>query len=238
MIVGCSSEGSFSDQLNPKIEDASEIGSSGEEELLPNLPDNVSHEDWNLLLVNPDQALPADFDVELSDVDNEQQIDWRIVDAWENWRAAALEEGHRLFLASAFRSVERQADNYQQTLQEYIEAGLSEIEAVEKTKEYLTEPGHSEHHTGLALDIVDEEWIVAGHGLEPEYAEEKSQKWLISTMSDYGFILRYPEGKERMTGIQYEPWHFRYVGVENAKYIEEHNLTLEEYIILLKEAGK
>src|SRR5699024_1120015 len=114
-----------------------------------------------------------------------------------------------------------------------IDSGMSEEEANKKAKEYLTEPGHSEHHTGLALDIVDEAWIVAGNDLEPEYAEEPSQHWLEETMTNNGFILRYPEGKEEVTGILYEPWHFRYVGVENAKFIVENKLALEEFVELL-----
>ena len=106
----------------------------------------------------------------------------------------------------------------------------SEEEALDRTKDYLTEPGHSEHHTGLALDIVDEEWIVAGNGLIPEYDTQASQQWMMETMTDYGFILRYPAKKEEITDIQYESWHFRYVGEENAHYIVEHDLVLEEYI--------
>lgn len=233
-ISGCSPAANYSRQQKPEIENASRV----EAEIPQNLPENAHHQDWNLILVNPNEALPANFDVVLAEVANEQKVDRRIVDAWESWNNAALEAGHQLFLASAFRTVSRQEKNFNETFQEYLAEGLSEIEAMKKTKEYLTEPGHSEHHTGLALDLVDEEWIIAGKGLEPEYAGEESQKWLVSTMSDYGFILRYPEGKETVTGILYEPWHFRYVGVENAKYIEENSLTLEEYIVLLKRAGK
>jgi len=167
-------------------------------------------------------------------VDNEQRIDERIVDAWNSWKEAALEAGHRLFLASGHRTVERQSSNFDQQVNEYLNEGLSEEEAVERAKEYLTEPGHSEHHTGLALDIVDEEWIMEGHGLIPEYDTQDSQQWLVDTMTDYGFILRYPKGKEETTGIEYESWHFRYVGEENAKFMAENDLTLEEYVELLQ----
>ena len=84
------------------------------------------------------------------------------------------------------------------------------------------------------MDIVDEEWIVAGNGLMPEYDTQESQQWMVDTMADFGFILRYPESKEDVTGIQYESWHFRYVGEENAQFIIEHDLVLEEYIELLQ----
>lgn len=227
-------------EVNEQVEENSPIEEelSSEEILLSRLPEDASQEDWNLILVNPFQALPDDFDIELVEVDNEQRIDSRIVEAWTNWKEAALQEGHRLFFASGHRDVSRQASNFNRTTQEYMDEGLTEEEAIEKSKEYLTEPGHSEHHTGLALDIVDEEWIVSGQGLEPEYDEEDSQKWLVSSMSDFGFILRYPKGKEKITGINYESWHFRYVGIENAKYIEENDLTLEEYVELLIKAGQ
>lgn len=207
---------------------------SREEILIADLPDHVSTEDWNLSLINPWHALPESFIPELTEVDNQQYIDSRIVDTWNAWKEAALASGHRLFFASGYRNIELQANNFNNTYQSYLNQGYSEEEALNKTKEYLTEPGHSEHHTGLAMDIVDEEWIVAGRGLETAYETQASQQWLVENMTDYGFVLRYPLGKEEITGIQYEPWHFRYVGQENAKFMVKYDLVLEEYIDLLK----
>lgn len=207
-----------------------------EEKLIDDLPDSASLEDWNLILVNPDRALDEKFEVDLKEVDNEQRIDHRIVDSWTNWKELAKEKGHPLFLASAYRDQGRQKENFDRKINGYMNDGMSKEEAKEKAKEYLTEPGHSEHHTGLALDIVDDEWIVSGGRLETAYEGEASQKWMIKTMSDFGFILRYPEGKEAITGIQYEPWHFRYVGPEHAQFMEEHDLVLEEYIELISKA--
>lgn len=204
-----------------------------EERMVEDLPETASVDDWNLILVGPWNELPGDFNSELIEVDNQQIIDARIEEAWNNWNQAALEAGHRLFFASGYRSIELQETNFNHTVQENLSAGMSKEEAIESAKEYLTEPGYSEHHTGLALDIVDEEWIVSGKGLIPEYETQASQQWLVDTMMDYGFILRYPEGKEEITGILYEPWHFRYVGLENAQFIVEHELTLEEYLDLL-----
>lgn len=205
-----------------------------EEKLMQSLPEQSTSDDWNLLLVGPWDALPENYEPMLVEVDNEQRIDERIEDAWFAWKDAALQAGHRLFFASGYRSVAHQEANFNATYENHLSNGHSEEEALNKTKEYLTEPGHSEHHTGLALDIVDEEWIVAGHGLTPDYDTQASQQWLVDTMTDYGFILRYPEGKEEITGIQYESWHFRYVGQENAEFIVENDLVLEEYIELLK----
>lgn len=207
---------------------------SEEEILIQELPTEATTTDWNLILVNPWEALPENYEAEFVEVDNTQQINARIVDAWDSWKDAALEAGHNLFFASGYRTVERQRDNFNNRYNGYFSEGLSEEEALLKTKEYLTEPGHSEHHTGLALDIVDHEWINAGGRLEPEYDTQDSQKWLVKTMADYGFILRYPEGKEEVTGIQYESWHFRYVGVEHAQFMKKHDLVLEEYIDLIQ----
>lgn len=219
-------------ETEPEEEEQSEE-LSFEEKMVEELPETASLDDWNLILVGPWNELPEEFNPELIEVDNQQRIDARIEEAWNNWYQAALEAGHRLFFASGYRSIELQETNFNQTVQENLNAGMSEEEAIESAKEYLTEPGYSEHHTGLALDIVDEEWIVAGKGLIPEYEIQSSQQWLVDTMADYGFILRYPEGKEEITGILYEPWHFRYVGIENAQFIVEHELALEEYLDLL-----
>lgn len=205
-----------------------------EEKLVEHLPTDSNLEDWNLILVGPQYALPETFNPTLVEVDNEQWLDERIEEAWYAWKEAALEAEHRLFFASGYRSIEHQRANFNNTYESYLNEGYSEGEAMDRTKDYLTEPGHSEHHTGLALDIVDEEWIVAGNGLVPEYDTQASQQWMLETMADYGFILRYPEAKEEITEILYESWHFRYVGKENAHYIIEHDLVLEEYIELLE----
>lgn len=242
LLTGCSLMGNEAEEPSTPGEDVVEDNQAedpapeeltAEEKLIQELPATASTTDWNLLLVNPDQALPENFTVALEVVDNEQRIDDRIVEAWTKMRTAANAAGHRLFLASAYRDVARQEANFNQTVNQHMSEGLTEKEAREKAKEYLTEPGHSEHHTGLALDIVDEEWIVAGHGLDPEYEGELSQQWLVENMATYGFVLRYPEGKETITQIEYEPWHFRYVGPENAAFMIAHDLTLEEYVALL-----
>lgn len=203
--------------------------------LLESLPKDSSATDWNLILVNPDKALAEDFEVDLRQVDNGQEVDARIVDAWESLRTDAEAAGYQLFFASGYRSVELQEANFDATYQSYIDQGLSEDEAMARCLEYLTVPGHSEHHTGLALDVVDGPWINAGNGLDEAYAGEASYKWMGQHMADYGFILRYPENKEDITQILFEPWHIRYVGVENAHFMNTHDLSLEEYVALLTE---
>lgn len=203
--------------------------------LIESLPENVSTKDWNLILVNNWNPLPDDFEPDLVEVEPDKQIDRRIVNAYENWTAAAESAGYNLYLASGYRSVERQQNNYDRSINQYVQEGYTKEEAVEKTEEYIAIPKRSEHHTGLAIDIVDQEWIAEGNGLTPDYDTQESQKCLINTMGDYGFILRYPEDKKEVTDINYESWHFRYVGEENARFIIDHNLALEEYIELLTE---
>ncbi|API90276.1 hypothetical protein BKP56_06270 [Marinilactibacillus sp. 15R] len=204
--------------------------------LIESLPENVSTEDWNLILVNNWNPLPDDFEPDLVEVEPDKQIDRRIVNAYENWTAAAESAGHNLYLASGYRSVERQQNNFDYRVDQYMQKGDSKEEAIKKTEEYIAIPKSSEHHTGLAVDLIDERWIAEGNEFTPDYAAPDLQlKWLIDTMGDYGFILRYPEDKKEVTDINYESWHFRYVGEENARFIIDHNLALEEYIELLTE---
>ena len=119
-----------------------------------------------------------------------------------------------------------------------MQQGMTREEAEEKTREYYTEPGHSEHHSGLALDILTEEYQRDVYTLDDRFAQTDGYAWLVEHCTDYGFILRYPEDKTQITQINYEPWHYRYVGKEHAAYMKEHGLCLEEYINLLREAGR
>lgn len=195
------------------------------------LPD-AQTSDWELLLVNKDHPLSKDYEASITfeEVDGEP-MDARIVDAYNEMKTAAKAAGYDLYLGSAYRSIEHQQYNYDWNVDFYMEEGLSEAEAKAKTEELIAVPGYSEHHTGLALDILDAEWFQTHDDpYQADYDTQESQHWLVKHAPDYGFILRYPKGKEKETGINYESWHFRYVGIENAKYITEHQLTLEEYL--------
>lgn len=119
---------------------------------------------------------------------------------------------------SGYRSIK-----YQQEVMEYYIAK----EGLEKAKSRVAEPGTSEHHTGLAIDIAI---FDNGKYNDDITGEEPTIKFIHNNCYKYGFILRYPQGKENITGYRYEPWHFRYVGNELAKYLYDNNLTLEEYI--------
>ncbi|MHC5267989.1 M15 family metallopeptidase [Enterococcus sp. LJL98] len=201
------------------------------------LPDG-QRDDWNLRLVSPQSPLESDIPEEtFLTLSNGMMIDRRIEAAYTQLNEAAEAAGFPLVLVSAYRSISYQEQIFQEYLNQWISQGYSEEEALKKVKETSTEPGFSEHHTGLAIDIVDEEWSMnyPEEMLDADYAQTPGAKWLAAHAREYGFILRYPQGKEKQTAIHFEPWHFRYVGVEHARYIEENELCLEEYLDLVKE---
>ena len=146
--------------------------------------------------------------------------------------AAAGEEGYQYWIASAYRSRERQQELVDEDVARYMAQGMSRQQALEKTYEQTMPAGKSEHETGLALDILCSENL----NMDATQAEEPGNQWLAEHAHEYGFILRYPADKEEITGILYEPWHFRYVGKEAAAFLWEHDLTLEEFWGILSSA--
>lgn len=142
-----------------------------------------------------------------------------------NLLAAAGEEGYQYWIASAYRSRERQQELVEEDVARYVAQGMNEKEALEKTYEQTMPAGCSEHETGLALDILCSENV----NMDLSQAQEPGNQWLSSHAYEYGFILRYPKEKEAITGISYEPWHFRYVGKETTKFLYQNQLTLEEF---------
>ena len=128
--------------------------------------------------------------------------------------ASAL--GYDLTLISGHRSYEQQAQIYNSYVSQYGEAAANRFSA---------RPGESEHQTGLAFDVGQ---------IKNSFGDTPAGQWLDENCAKYGFIIRYPEGKEEITGYQYEPWHIRYVGIEHAQYIMENGITLEEYLGVAK----
>lgn len=126
--------------------------------------------------------------------------------------AAAKKDKIKLTVISDYRSYESQKNKYESYVKE---SGKKEADR------FSARPGHSEHQTGLAFDL---------NSLKESFAETKEGKWIAAHCSDYGFIVRYPKGKENITGYMYEPWHIRYLGVETAKAVYDSGLTLEEYL--------
>ena len=181
--------------------------------------------DWNLILVNSQNLLPTDFDVETEYIGN-RAMDKRIIDIVKQMIADAKADGVDLLICSSYRSVERQETLFAEQIQGFLNQGYSAEDARTEAAKWVAVPRTSEHHTGLALDIVTPTYQVLDFGFE----ETKAFEWLYTHCTDYGFILRYPKDKTDITGIVYEPWHYRYVGVEAAKYIHANGLCLEEYL--------
>ena len=181
---------------------------------------------WMLRLVNHTHPLPDDFTVELGTLPNGLQFDARAIDQLEKMLDDGNASGLQLMVCSAYRSIARQDQLFEQMKQQYIAQGMTEQEAYDKTSTIRTPHACSEHSSGLAADIV----AVNYQTLDDGFGDTPEAKWLAAHAVEYGFILRYPKDKENVTGIIWEPWHFRYVGVENAQKIKDSGLCLEEYL--------
>ena len=138
----------------------------------------------------------------------------------------AKNDGITMVVCSPYRDMSRQDMLFNRKIKNYMRKNVSFLEAYKKTAQAVTIPGASEHQIGLALDIISNTYTA----LEEGFADTAAGKWLAAHCQDYGFILRYPKGKEEITGIEFEPWHFRYVGKDAATIIMKKNLTLEEFV--------
>lgn len=182
--------------------------------------------DWRLTLVNPWTPLPEGFQPQLATVTGGYQVDQRCAGPLEAMLAACRAAGHAPVLCSAYRTQEKQASLYQALVTKRQAQGLSLAQAQESAATEVAAPGTSEHQLGLAVDIVDADYQLLNHAQE----DTSVQQWLLEHCWDYGFILRYPADKGDVTGIIYEPWHYRYVGREHAQAIRAAGLCLEEYL--------
>lgn len=183
-------------------------------------------EDWSLVLINEEYPLGTSYVPELEELESDKSVDKRIADDAKQMLSEAGAEGLNLYICSAYRSYEKQREVFDLTMQEWIYQGYSPLNAYEETKKSVAVPGTSEHASGLALDITSAQY----RELDEKQAETAESKWLAQNSWKYGFILRYPPEKASVTGIIYEPWHYRYVGKEAAKEITERGITLEEYL--------
>ena len=189
----------------------------------------VSKDDWNMILVNEDNPIPSDFEPMLEKIAGGQLVDTRIVTSLTEMFKAMQAEGLQPMVCSGYRTIEKQHNLFEADIMEQVRAGKTYDQAFYKAKEYTALPGASEHHTGLAVDIVGK----SHQNLNKAQAKTKEALWLAEHCEEYGFILRYPADKTDVTGIAYESWHFRYVGKEAAKYIMDNHLALEEFVDML-----
>lgn len=183
-------------------------------------------EDWNLILVNKTHFVPEDYQVELKPIGSGHQIDARAYDDFKAMIKAAKMDGVYIYVTSSYRNMKKQTELHEQKIENLLKEGYSREEAKELAAEVVAIPGTSEHQLGLALDLVSSEY----RKLDERQENTRGFRWLKEHCDEYGFILRYPNGKTDITGIIYEPWHFRYVGLEAAKEITEAGITLEEYL--------
>lgn len=178
------------------------------------------------LLVNKESMLPLDYDAEIMSLKNGQQVAVDIYEDLRNMLFTGEEEGLSFLVASGYRTKEKQKQLVEEEVIKNQSYGMSYEEAYNDAILTVAPAGYSEHETGLAVDIV----AVTNQRLDDTQEYTAENKWLRENCYKYGFILRYPRGKEEVTGFSYESWHFRYVGKEAAKEITEKGITLEEYL--------
>lgn len=186
--------------------------------------------DWNLMLVNTWNKLPVDFNIEITKLKNGQSVDKRIYPELQAMLDDARAEGLSPVICSSFRTMEKQQSLFNNQVNKYISRGYSIEQAKIESAKWVAIPGTSEHQAGLAVDIV----ALSNQVLNKEQEKSAEQKWLMKNCDKYGFILRYPSDKSEITGIGYEPWHYRYVGKDAAKEIMDKGICLEEYLQSLK----
>ena len=187
-----------------------------------------SKDDWKLLLVNQQHSIPEDYDFPQGDIHTMKgtmHCDARIIDDLLDMLQAAKEDSITLQICSPYRDQAYQEVLFDRKIKQFMNMGLSYMEAYQLGGRVVNVPGASEHQIGLALDIVTDTYTDLNEG----FANTAGGIWLAENSYKYGFILRYPKDKEYITGIDYEPWHFRYVGVDAAAVIYERGITLEEF---------
>lgn len=200
------------------------------EKMPAELPFKANPEDWRYVLVNNQYPVKEDFSVpELTEVDIKQYVDSRIANALNQMLEDGKKAGHDLMVCSSYRTFEKQAKLVSNSINKYMRKGMTYQEAYFETQRQIALTGASEHHTGLAVDIVGRNYQI----LDAAQAKTKEAIWLKEHCAEYGFILRYPKNKTEITHKDFESWHFRYVGISAAKYIMENDLCLEEFIELI-----
>ena len=184
---------------------------------------------WQILMVNPWNTVPEGYDTELVSISEEHAIAAAAASDFADMMAAMREVDLEPRITSSYRTITRQEELFSERVAAYMNEGYGEEEAYAATAASVAIPGTSEHQLGLAVDMSDANYVRMDEG----QMETPTQLWLIENSWRYGFILRYPNGRREITGIIYEPWHYRYVGKELAAELYELDLTMEEYLDML-----
>ena len=150
------------------------------------------------------------------------RLNSRAYEAFKKMQEDALKVGYEIFVDSSYRTYE---------YQEKLFNNVALEKGIEHALKFVAKPGGSEHQTGLAIDVI---FRRNNQMIEEQTENDPEIKWLFANAYKYGFILRFPKGKEKITGFNFEPWHFRYVGKELAKKLFAFDITLEEYYDLRK----
>ena len=180
---------------------------------------------WNLILVDRDHYIPANYQVELTELSNGEKVDSRIYPELQQMFDDARAAGLALFVREGYRTTKEQQQIMDDRIKEYENQGCSKKEAKKKAEEYVAIPGTSEHQLGLSVDINAD---------TSKCSSDAVYQWLDENAYKYGFVKRYPEDKTDITSINNEPWHYRYVGKDAARTMKQENLCLEEYPIKYK----
>ena len=183
---------------------------------------NSSEDGWELLLVNRQHPIPENYEVKLTQLQNDQAVDERIYPALQEMFDDARAEGILPTISSSYRTAEKQQELMDEKIAEYQASGYDYETAKQLAEEWVAIPGTSEHQMGLSVDITTADWNQQDASVVWD--------WMMRNSYKYGFIQRYPENKTDITGIINEPWHYRYVGREAAQEIYEQGICLEEYL--------
>ena len=228
---------SSKEQVSSKNESTDTDADYNEDAFIPERdPEKEEWEQWYMVLANPDNELSKEYieNVDKATINSSystnrassKYLDSRAVDAFVAMCKAAKKDKIKLYAVSAYRTYSYQEGLFKRRIQRFIdENGLGREAAEKKAATMVARPGTSEHHLGLAVDI---------NSVETSFEKTKEFKWLQDNAEKYGFVLRYPKNKKSITKIIYEPWHYRFVGVEHAKEMNRLGLCLEEYIEYLK----
>jgi D-alanyl-D-alanine carboxypeptidase len=241
-------EGQSDTQVYLEAGETLRLGTSYHEDAVHKIVGQNAVFQGNLVLVNPKQRLPEDYQAQGLMVVNDLEdilppealivskagtkLNQEAADALVQMIQAAADQGIGGFtLVSGHREVGYQSELFEKKVQKYMAEGLDRAAAEQKAREIVAVPGESEHHTGLAMDLPSQEHIM----LETSYANTINGRWLSENAWRYGFIIRYPQDKTDITGISYEPWHLRYVGKPHSELMHREGWCLEEYIQILRQ---
>lgn len=201
-----------------------ERGEMDADEGLKILPEDM----WCLILTNAEYPVPEDYEVELEAIPGtEQSVDKRIYEPLMAMIGDMKAQGLSPIVCSGYRTLDKQEKLFNRKVLSFVKAGHTKEESYNLARQTISIPGSGEHCLGLAVDFYTRRY----HKLERAFEDTPESKWLVEHAQDYGFVMRYGENKTDITGIQYEPWHYRYVGVEAAKYMKDNELSLEEFYI-------